>query len=715
MSALNDIKELKSGNKMALKNNPWLMYLYLTSRKDINLERVSSLKELEDKNPVLDYVEKTLEILEGAVISETPDINGDKVSIPAKEKMIIEEVLKWSEVSKCGMPHQRSKWEKAGFNLFVHNIGSSQIYTAQHSKKSADVQSLIEKQIINTLIITHGLIGQYIRGEVNLSENMPITSLLLRNFINKDSLRRILFVLNMCIIKAASSEVWQKVEAKVRETIELIIENQYQHELPVKERIKRLRATSIANGENFEAEYRKHFTDQYEKIFEFLFSKAYLWYVESALSEFTLEEFLKIFLLIYREINPLSIEHISFEYLMKEVYYDYKDKKKINLYKMRILQDYLSKMTPEDILNGNYPKNKHVQHKMLLVGNMNSTVCFSFEFSPAGTKLIEFCQVSDTSDVLFKQATMLLLDLFGLRRDKFDRLYNEEDYLETMNQSIQQKTVVADYIPENVSGNTIIDIGPGKGALMDYIVEKYPDSNVIGVDVSQNVIDELRKIKNIQGKAWNFIKGDARNLKNLYKEAGELREYLKPGSVKAVVFCSVAHEIFSYNNFDYTVLAESFKSAFDILCTGGRIIIRDGIMTEPKHTMRIVRFKTPDGMKFLEKYAKDFKGRQIEYTVIGENEVKMPVNDCMEMLYTYTWGEESYAQEVQEQFGYFTPSEFKAFISETLGDKAKIIELKHYLQDGYEENLLPKIDIFDENHNPVRLPDSTGIIVIEKI
>lgn len=714
MSALKDIKKLKSGNKMVLKNSPWLMFLYLTDCKNINLERVSSLKELENTNPVLNYVEKTLEILEEINISENPDTE-EKLSITPKEKIIVEEVLKWSEVSKCGMSHHRNKWEKSGINLFVHNIGSSQIYTMYHSQMPDNVQSLIDRHIINTLIVTHGLIGQYIRGEVNLSENMPITSLLLRNFIDKDSLRRILFVLNMCIIKAASAEVWQKIESKVRETIKLIIENQYQHELPVKERIKRLRATSIANGENFESEYQKYFTDQYEKIFEFLFSKAYLWYVESALSEFTLEEFLKIFLLIYREINALCVEHISFEYLMKEIYYDYKGKKKINLYKMRILQDYLSKMTPEEILKGIYPQNKHVQHKVMLGGNMNSTACFTFEFSLAGTKLIEFCQVSDTSDVTFKQATLLLLDLFGLRRDKFDRLYNEEEYLETMNQSIQHKTVVADYIPKNVSGNTIIDIGPGKGALMDYIVEKYPDAKVIGVDASQNVIDELRKIKNIQGKAWDFIKGDARNLRHLYKEAGELQEYLKPGAVKAVIFCSVAHEIFSYNNFDYTVLEESFKSAFDLLCTGGRIIIRDGIMTEPKEEMRIVRFKTPEGMKFLEKYAKDFKGRKIQYTVIGENEVKMPVNDCMEMLYTYTWGEESYAQEVQEQFGYFTPSEFIEFVYKIFEDKAKIVELKHYLQDGYEEYLLQKVDIFDENHNPTRLPDSTGLIVIEKI
>ena len=714
MSALSKIKEVKNGNKKILKGHPWLIYLYLTKRKNINLERVSSLKELEHTNPVLDYVERTLEILESVEVCEDSDKNSSRLRISDKEKSIIEEVLIWSEVSKCGMPHQRNQWEQAGVNLFVHNIGSSQIYTMFHAQKSDDVQSLMEKHIINTLIVTHGLVGQYIRGEVNLSENMPITSLLLRNFIPKDRLRKILFVLNMCIIKAISDELWQTVEANVKETIELIADNQYQNELPVKERIKRLRATSIAKGEDFESEYKKHFAEKHERIFEFLFSKAYLWYVEPALCEFSLEEFLKIFLLIYKDSHVLSLEHISFEYLMKEIYYDHKGKKKVNLYKMRIIQDYLSKMTPEDILNNRYPANKHVQHKVILGGHMDSTACFNFEFSPAGSKLIEFCEVSDTSDVTYKQATLLLLDLFELRKDKFDRLYNEEDYLDTMNQSIQYKTVVADYIPQNVSGHTVIDIGPGKGALMDHIAEKYSDANVIGVDISQNVIDELRKIKNTRNRPWSFIKGDVRDLKYLYKEADELQEHLSPGKVKAVIFCSVAHEIFSYNDFSYAALEESFKSAFDLLCTGGRIIIRDGIMTEPKDDMRIIRFKAPDGMKFLEKYAKDFKGRQIQYTVLGSNEVKMPVNDCMEMLYTYTWGDESYVQEVQEQFGYFTPSEYKDFIYKILGDKAKIIELKHYLQDGYEEHLLPKVDIFDENYQPVKLPDSTGLIVIEK-
>ena len=91
----------------------------------------------------------------------------------------------------------------------------------------------------------------------------------------------------------------------------------------------------------------------------------------------------------------------------------------------------------------------------------------------------------------------------------------------------------------------------------------------------------------------------------------------------------------------------------------------------------------------------------------------MDVNDAMEFLYTYTWGENSYPLEVQEQFGYFTPKEYEQFVYDNL-EGAKIIFSSHFLQEGYEEHLLPKISLYDENYNTVRLPDSTFILIIEK-
>lgn len=44
----------------------------------------------------------------------------------------------------------------------------------------------------------------------------------------------------------------------------------------------------------------------------------------------------------------------------------------------------------------------------------------------------------------------------------------------------------------------------------------------------------------------------------------------------------------------------------------------------------------------------------------------------------------------------------------------KSLECKAFLQNGHEENLLPKISIYDENMKVVKLPNSTCIIVIEK-
>ena len=91
----------------------------------------------------------------------------------------------------------------------------------------------------------------------------------------------------------------------------------------------------------------------------------------------------------------------------------------------------------------------------------------------------------------------------------------------------------------------------------------------------------------------------------------------------------------------------------------------------------------------------------------------MLVNDAMEFLYTYTWGENSYSLEVKEQFGYLTPTEYIKLIEDNLSGY-KVIFSKAFLQDGYEENLLNKISIYDENMNVVKLPNSTFILVIEK-
>jgi SAM-dependent methyltransferase len=231
----------------------------------------------------------------------------------------------------------------------------------------------------------------------------------------------------------------------------------------------------------------------------------------------------------------------------------------------------------------------------------------------------------------------------------------------------------------------------------------------VGIDISSNVIEALRQRKQREDRRWEVLQGDALNLK----------DDVEAGTVDTVIFSSILHELYSYvplngKKFNHGTVAAALESAFGVLADGGVIIIRDGIMSEPEDQQRRVRFLEGDGMERLERYAKDFAGRKIQYEKLGAEEVLMPVNDAMEFLYTYTWGEEAYIHEVQEQFGYFTPAQYAAFIEQTLGAQAKIEVFRHYLQEGYTEALQERVVIMDESGQPTALPDSTCFIVIRK-
>ena len=687
LRSLERINRYQQGDLTVLKTDPWLMHLALAEEVHFNLERVDSIEELR-RNLVLDYVARTLSILEG-------------LDLPEAETHLLEEVLIWAEVAKGGMLHQRREWLKKGYNLYVHNIGSAQIYQAEMSQLPTGVDS----RLISTLICTHGLIGQYIRGEVPLEKNRPLTDLVSQKITDSESLYRTLVNLNHCIIAGVSPELWKAIQKETQAVIRMITHGNYEQEYSLTVRLKKLRGLSIQNGEDFSKEVERVLKDsRVVDAFSQILAGTDLWFVEAALYDLSFEEFVKVFLLIYKAIDLSQVRHISFEKLMKGLYYQHEGRKRINIYKKRVIEKYLAGLSIPGILEGITNPSPHLEHKIEM-NEAADTVFFDFQFSAAGAKLIDFCTEAEKADLLYERAIVLLFDLFELRRDKYDRFLEEEKYLVTMNRGVDYKKIILDY----VTGQEIVDIGPGGGILLDLIELNYPDKKVTGIDISQNVLDALERKKKTEGRKWQVIYGDALNLS----------EYLKPGSVDTVIFCSIIHELYSYlefegRSFNIKTIAAALQSAFTVLAPGGRIIIRDGIMTDPVDQKRIIKFLSADGVKFLTRYASDFKGRKIEYRLIGLNEVLMPVNDAMEFLYTYTWGEKSYAHEINEQFGYFTPGTYRAFIEETLGPTARIIECRHFLQEGYTTALSSKIEFFDERHIPVPLPDSTCLIVVEK-
>lgn len=707
LKSLQAIEVYREAGALSGGSYPWLEYIVQAEETIVNLERVASLHELEYINPVLDYVERSLRLL-------------DSLPLSYWIKELAEETLVWSETAKGGTLRQRRMWQSEGINIFVHNTGSAQLYLRHAGKAAGGEHGVHEvrlkgeggpgaakQKIVHHLIETHGLIGQQIRGEVPPAVNRPLTLMVEEGLLTADELERLLFALNHCIISAVSPELWQEVRLQVMELIAAISSGNLQAEVPMKERLRRMRTGAIAGGEDYAAEWGSLALEGFHPDVLEPLQPITFWYVESALQTFSLEQFLKVMSLAACGSELSSLNHISFEPVMNSIYYDYKGSKKINVYKKRIIEKYLSGLDWEGIVNGSTPPgNPHLIHLLRREEHLPDTLFFSFEFSPAAEKLIEFCMEAEKS-ALYERAVLLLFDLFGLRRDAFDRFHNEDTYLSQMNDTADYKAVILDY----VTGRKVLDIGPDGGVLLDLIEQRMPEVVPVGIDISSNVIEALRQRKQREDHRWEVLQGDALNLK----------DYVEPGTVDTVIFSSILHELYSYvplngKKFNHGTVAAALVSAFGVLADGGVIIIRDGIMSEPEDQQRRIRFLEADGVEWLERYAGDFAGRKIQYEKLGGDEVLMPVNDAMEFLYTYTWGEEAYIHEVQEQFGYFTPSQYAAFIEQTLGAQAKIEVFRHYLQEGYTEALQERIVIMDENGQAVvPLPDSTCFIVIRKV
>ena len=661
-----------------VKNNldeKWLIYLYKTKEKNYNINNVNSINEI-NKYSVFNYVKRTLEILNR--LKEEQKLTKDIV-------YYVEETLKWSEVAKTGRKGDIKKWQKKNYDIYCHNIGSSQIYLEENND-----------EIVYILIKTHGLIGQYVKGEIKLNKNIELYNLVKNKKITKNKLRTILIILNQAIIEAISKDLYNKVEKDIKIVIDKVISGNLEENEIIIDRMKKLNK----NLSEKEITYLNKLDIKVTNVLQSIFNSLELWYYDSALSEFQMEEQVKILLFIYPN-SRSNCKHLTFEKLMHDLYLDYKNKKEVNIYKKRIIETYLKEISITDILENNINPNPHITYDIKI---NDLTMVFNFKFSIQAKKLIEFCEAASNSNSLYQKATYILYDLFGFRRDDYDRFYNEIDYLNTMNSALKEKSIILNYLV----GNSILDVGPGGGVVMDLIEKTRPELQITGIDLSQNVIDKLTEKKIKEQHNWNIVKGDALNLSKYFKE----------NSIDTIIYSSIIHELYSYietdgKKFNQKTIKIALQEAYKILAKKGRIIIRDGIMTSPTNQYRLIEFKNTKDLEILNNYCHDFKGRKIYYQKIDENTVKMLVNDAMEFLYTYTWGEQSYPLEVKEQFGYFTIEEYINFIKEILPN-CKIIVSKSYLQEGYEKNLLPKINIYDENKKVVKLPDSTSIIVIEK-
>ncbi len=313
------------------------------------------------------------------------------------------------------------------------------------------------------------------------------------------------------------------------------------------------------------------------------------------------------------------------------------------------------------------------------------------------------------SQVAFHQMLKALCDLYGLRKDELDRVNNEASYLASMNAARSDKERMLDY----VRPGRIVEIGPGGGVVLELLEKRFPDAELIGVDLSQEAIAALEARARAGNHNWKLVLGPAETLPDL----------VEPSSVDTVIFCSILHEVYSYTErggtkFHLESVRDVIRASWATLRPGGRIVIRDGVMPAPG--TRRIRFIAPDAREAFDLYVAQFEGRRIAYSELDPHQVELSSADAMEFLYTYTWGPASFPYEVRELYGILPYEDYVAALVDWVGgpSSAKVVDIpaaqRSYLQPGYRANLAGKIELTDENDTPVELPDSNCLIVIER-
>ncbi len=659
-----------------LRREKWLRFLYTTDENRVNLERVEAVSDLQKGNGVLAYVERTLNALERSS------------GLSREQKGWLRDTLRWSEVAKCGSAADRRRWQEWGLPLAIHNEASAEIYLREGGEEDART-----RRIVHDLIATHGLIGQYIRGEVRFVGNEPLSRLIREGVLDDETLGRMLYILNMAVMEGVSPELFARHEGEVRRLIGRVMRDECGEEsLSARERLFRL-FPAFRGAEDITAEEEALYTE--------VFDRCELWYPEAALSDFSRPEIDAVFRLL-REAGLCGVRHLSFYPLSRTLMYDYAGRRRVNIYKKRVVE-----LCLKEIGEGLSPR-PSAQHVSPAVRREGDCLYFDVRFTPVCERLVDFCVEAERSGFMtYEKNIQHIFDLFGLRRDAFDRLSNEEDYLRTMNDAGEStKGSILSY----ARGPRVVDVGSGGGVLLDQLEKRFPGWEITGTDIAENVIEALSRRRTGEGHAWRVIRHN-------------LVDSPLPFTADTILFSSILHEVYSYTEFEGSrfnirAVEAALENARRSLAHGGRLVIRDGVRCQSGRVGR-VRFTAPDGEAFLANYLRDFKGlrdlrrpdgswnpelaRQEGNVLVGRADL------LREALYTYTWGQSSYAQEVQEQFGYFTLWDYKRTLQAA---GMRVLEARSFTEPGYPEHLAPKVELLD-GLTWEELP-STCILVAER-
>ena len=134
----------------------------------------------------------------------------------------------------------------------------------------------------------------------------------------------------------------------------------------------------------------------------------------------------------------------------------------------------------------------------------------------------------------------------------------------------------------------IVDEGCADGVLLERLARDFPDSDLIGVDLSAEMLARAREAQRTGAFGDAFVFFQQRNLMTPVPDT-------QARSVDTVICNSTLHELWSYGAGNETI-HEYLRGKYKQLRPNGRLVIRDVVGPDDKNALVLLECRTDDGL-----------------------------------------------------------------------------------------------------------------------
>jgi SAM-dependent methyltransferase len=266
----------------------------------------------------------------------------------------------------------------------------------------------------------------------------------------------------------------------------------------------------------------------------------------------------------------------------------------------------------------------------------------------------------------------------------------------------------------------IVDEGCADGVLIERIAQEYPDSDIIGVDLSAEMLARASEAQRAGAFGDAFVFFKQQNLMTPISEA-------QKRSVDTIICNSTLHELWSYGEREASVRSY-LRNKIEQLKPGGRLVIRDVVGPEQGDQTVHLWCNAGNGTAsgdvaalstraLFVRFAQDFLPCKIAYTVYREDETSDPLfalslRDAMEFITTMSYTD-NWASEMHEQFCFWS---FSDWLRELTDVGFSVIPESHaYVNPWRVDNQFQgRVLLFDTQGNPLPFPVTNMVFAGER-